>query len=60
MLSEFVFALVPGSNPNHTIYAFIVKICSIFVIMIRKRTKIKNKEAETIVNAVKTQVMAKI
>ena len=33
----------PGSKPKHTIYAFIVKFCVIFVIVLRKWVKLNQK-----------------
>ena len=41
-ISEFVCTYrptVPGSNPNHTIYAIIVTFCTVFVIVLRKGRK---------------------
>ena len=34
---------VPGSNPKHTISAFVVKFCTIFVSGLRKRSKINKR-----------------
>ena len=34
-----------GFNPKHIIYALIVKFCTIFGIVLRKRTKINNKDS---------------
>ena len=42
-LSGFACAYHPwvlGSNPEHSIHDFIVTLCTIFVIVLRKRTKI--------------------
>ena len=36
--------MVPGSNPNHTIYVFIVKSCTIFVIALRKGQKLTKRD----------------
>ena len=41
--------MVQGSNPKHTVLTFIVNFCTIFVIVLRKRTKI-NKEGPGIAN----------
>ena len=44
---------VPGSNPEHTIYAFIVKLCTKSIChCVGKRTKIKRGRARPIKNII--------